>query len=100
MRRRARIHEDAIVAQLAARGIKARPSYELLLELGLAPPLDIQSVVRSAGVDAVLVSRTVRVSTEIGVTPGHSDGAAVFYRMWSGAFSTVANVYTVQSCEG
>ena len=27
-----RIYEDAIVAQLAARGIKAQPSYELLLE--------------------------------------------------------------------
>ena len=94
-----RIHEDAIVAQLAARGIKARPSYELLLELGLVPPLDIKSVVRNADVDAVLVSRTVRVSTEIRVTPGHSDGPAVFYRMWSGAFSTAPNVYTVQSVE-
>jgi hypothetical protein len=94
-----RIYEDAIVAQLAARGIKARPSYELLLELGLVPPLDIKSAVRNAGVDAVLVSRTVRVSTEIRVTPGHSDGPAVFYRMWSGAFSTAPNVYTVQNVE-
>lgn len=93
-----RIYEDAIVAQLAARGIKAQPSYELLLELGLVPPLDIKSVVRTAGVDAVLVSRTVRVSTEI-VTPGPSDGPAVFYRMWSGAFSTAPNVYTVQNLE-
>ena len=95
-----RIYEDAIVVQLAARGIKAQPSYELLLELGLVPPLDIKSVVRDAGVDAVLVSRTVRVSTEIRVTPGHSDGPAVFYRMWSGAaFSTTPNVYTVQNVE-
>jgi hypothetical protein len=94
-----RIYEDAIVAQLAARGINARPSYKLLLELGLAPPLDIKSVVRSAGVDAVLVSRTVRVSTEIRVTPGHSDGPAFFYRMWSGASSTAPNVYTVENVE-
>ena len=94
-----RIYEDAIVAQLATRGIKAQPSYELLLELGLVPPLDIKSVVRNAGVDAVLVSRTVRMSTEISVTPGHSDGPAVFYRMWSGAFSTAPNIYTVQNVE-
>ena len=94
-----RIYEDAIVAQLAARGIKAQPSYELLLELDLAPPLDIKSVVRNAGVDAVLVSRTVGVSTEIRVTPGHSDGPAVFYRMWGSAYSTGPNVYTVQNVE-
>ncbi len=94
-----RIYEDAIVVQLAARGIKAQPSYKLLLELGMVPPLDIQSVVRNAGADAVLVSRTVRVRTEIRVTPGHSDGPAVFYRMWSGAFSTAPNVYTVQNVE-
>ncbi len=94
-----RIYEDAIVVQLAARGIKAQPSYKLLLELGLVPPLDIKSTLRNAGVDAVLVSRTVRVSTEVRVTPGHSDGPAVFYRMWSGAFSTAPNVYTVQNVE-
>lgn len=93
------IYEDAIVAQFAAHGIKARPSYKLLLELGQVPPLDIKSEVRNAGVDAVLVSRTVRVSTEIRVTPGHSDGPAVFYRMWSGAFSTTPNVYTVENVE-
>jgi hypothetical protein len=93
------IYEEAIVAQFAAHGIKAQPSYKLLLELGLAPPLDIKSVVRNAGVDAVLVSRTVRVSTEVRVTPGHSDGPAVFYRMWSGVSSTAPNVYTVQNVE-
>ena len=94
-----RIYEDAVVAQLAARGIKAQPSYELLLELGLVPPLDIKSVVRNAGVDAVLVSRTVRVSTEIRVTPRHSDGPAVFYRMWSGALSTAPKVCMMQNVE-
>jgi hypothetical protein len=33
-----RIYEDAIVAQLAARGIKSQPSYNLLPELGPTPP--------------------------------------------------------------
>ena len=55
--------------------------------------------VRNAGVDAVLVSRTVRVSTDIRVTPGHSYGSAGFYGMWGGAFSTAPNVYTVQNVE-
>ncbi len=74
-----RIYEDAIVAQFAARGIQSQPSYKLLPELGPVPPPDIEMTVRSAGVDAVLVSRTVRVSTDIRVTPGHSYGPAGFY---------------------
>ena len=94
-----RIYEDAIVAQFAARGIKAQPSYKLLPELGPVPPPDIETTVRNAGVDAVLVSRTVRVSTDIRVTPGHSYGPAGFYGMWGGAFSTAPNVYTVQNVE-
>ena len=94
-----RIYEDAIVAQFAARGIKGQPSYKLLPELGPAPPPDIEMTVRNAGVDAVLVSRTVRVSTDIRVTPGHSYGPAGFYGMWGGAFSTAPNVYTVQNVE-
>ena len=94
-----RIYEDAIVAQFAVRGIKAQPSYKLLPELGPAPPPDIETVVRNAGVDTVLVSRTVRMSTDIRVTPGHSYGPAGFYGMWGGAFSTAPNVYTVQNVE-
>jgi hypothetical protein len=94
-----RIYEDAIVAQFAARGIKAQPSYKLLPELGPAPPPDVETTVRNAGVDAVLVSRTVRVSTDIRVTPGHSYGPAGFYGMWGGGFSTAPNVYTVQNVE-
>ena len=94
-----RIYEDAIVAQFAARGIKAQPSYKLLPELGPAPPPDIEMAVRNAGADAVLVSRTVRVSTDIRVTPGHSYGPAGFDGMWGGAFSTAPNVYTVQNVE-
>ena len=94
-----RIYEDAIVVQLAARGIKAQPSYTLLPELGPAPPPNIETVVRNAGVDAVLVSRTVRMSTDIRVTPGHSHNPAGFVGMWGGAFSTAPNVYTVQNVE-
>lgn len=94
-----RIYEDAIVAQLAARGIRSQPSYHLLPELGPTPPADIATVVRNSGVDSVLVSRTVRVSTDLKVTPGHSYGPAGFYGMWGGANSTAPNVYTVQKVE-
>jgi hypothetical protein len=94
-----RVYEDAIVAQFAARGIKAQPSYKLLPELGAVPPPDIETTVRNAGVDAVLVSRTARVSTDIRVTPGHSYGPAGFHGMWGGAFSTAPNIYTVQNVE-
>lgn len=87
-----RIYEDAIVAQLAARGIKSQPSYNLLPELGPTPPPDIGTVVRNTGADSVLASRTVRVSTDIRVTPGHSYGPAGFYGMWGGANSTAPNV--------
>ena len=94
-----RIYEDAIVAQLAARGIKAKASYNLLPELGPAPPPGIGTLFRNAGVDAVLVSRTMRVSTDIRVTPGHSYGPAGFYGMWGGAYAVPPNIYTVQNVE-
>jgi hypothetical protein len=97
-----RIYEDAIVAQLAARGIKAQPSYKLLPELGPAPPPEIETTVRNAGVDAVLVSRTLRVSTDLRVTPGYSYGPVGpvgFHSMWGGPYSTAPNIYTVQKVE-
>lgn len=94
-----RIYEDAVVAQLAARGIEAQPSYNLLPELGPTPPQGIEMAVRNTGVDAVLVSRTVRVTTDIRVTPGYTYGHAGFHGMWGGAFSTAPDVYTVQNVE-
>jgi hypothetical protein len=96
-----RIYEDTMVAQFAARGIKARASYKLLRELGAAPPPDIEITVRNAGVDAVLISRPLRASTGIRATPGYSYvpvGPVGFHGMW-GTFSTAPNVYAVQSME-
>ena len=97
-----RIYENTIVAQLAARGIKAQPSYMLLPELGFAPPPGIETTVRNAGVDAVLVSRTMRVSTDLVVNPGFyygPVGPAAFHGMWGGPYSTAPNIYTVQKME-
>jgi hypothetical protein len=95
------IYEDTIVAQFAARGIKARASYKLLRELGAAPPPDIEMTLRKAGVDAVLISRTLRASNGIRGTPGYSYvpiGPLGFHGMWR-TFSTAPNVYAVQSVE-
>lgn len=95
-----RIYEDAIVAQLAARGIKARVSYSLLPELGPAPPPGIEKVVRAAGADAVLVSRTVRTRTDIRVTPGYSHGGPMgFHGMWSNSWSVPPNIYTEENVD-
>ena len=96
-----RIYEDTIVAQFAARGIKARASYKLLRDLGAAPPPDIEMTMRKAGVDAVLISRTLRASTGNRATPGYTYmpvGPVGFHGMW-GTFSTAPNVYAVQSME-
>lgn len=95
-----RLYEDAVVAQLAGRGIKARVSYRLLPELGPVPPPGIHKVVRAAGVDAVLVSRTVRTSTNIRVTPGYSHGGPMgFHGMWSNSWSVPPNIYTEESVD-
>jgi len=91
-----RIYEDAIVAQLAARGIKAQVSYKLLPDVGPTPPPGVQRAVRNAGVDAVMISRTVRMSTGIRITPAYSNGPIGFHGMWSGAYSVPPNIYTVE----
>lgn len=90
-----RIYEDAVVTQLVTRGIKAQASYRLLPDIGPIPPSEIEAVLRNAGVGAVLVSRTIQVSTDIRVTPGYSHGPLGLHSMWAGAYSVPPNVYTV-----
>lgn len=91
-----RIYEDTMVAQLATRGIKAQPSYRMFPDDVPPPPPVVEAAVRGAGVDCLLVSRVMRETTDIRVTPGHSYGPAGFAGMWSGAYSVPPNVYTVQ----
>lgn len=92
-----RIYEDAIVAQLTTHGIRAEASYKLVPELGPAPPPGIETALRNSGFAAVLVSRTMRVSTDIRVAPGMSYGPAGFGGMWAGAYSVPPNIYTVEN---
>ena len=95
-----RMFEDAIVAQLAARAIKARVSYDLLPELGPVPPPGIGKVVHAAGVDAVLVSRTVRTSTDIKISPNYTHGGPLgFPGMWNEFSSVPPSIYTVENVD-
>lgn len=102
-----RIYEDAMVAQLAARGVKAQPAYKSLPQDGPAPQSAIEKAVRDAGADAVLVSRTVSVTNEVRVSPGMVMGPPAgfgwggfygfYHGMWSSAYAIPPNVYTVQN---
>ena len=69
-----RIYEDAMVAQLNARGVKAVQSYKFLPEDGPAEQQVIQAAVAKVGADAVLISRTVSVTNEVQVSPGYVAG--------------------------
>ena len=102
-----RIYEDAMVVQLAARGVKAQPSYKSLPEDGPAPQPAIEKAVRDAGADAVLISRTVSVTNEVRVSPGMVMGPPAgfgwggfygfYHGMWSSAYAIPPSVYTVQN---
>ena len=69
-----RVYEDAMVAELAARGVKAVQSYKSLPGDGPAEQQAIQAAVSSAGADAVLISRTISVTNEVRVSPGYVAG--------------------------
>ena len=102
-----RVYEDTMVAQLAARGVKAQPSYRSLPDDGPAAQPAIERAVRDAGADAVLISRTISVTNEVRVSPGvvmgppYGFGWGGFYGfyhgMWASAYAIPPSVYTVQN---
>jgi hypothetical protein len=102
-----RVYEEAMVAQLAARGVKAQPSYRTLPDDGPAAQDAIKKAVADAGADAVLISRTVSVSNEVYVSPGMVMGPPAgfgwggfygyYHGMWSSAYAIPPSVYTVQN---
>jgi hypothetical protein len=102
-----RVYEDTMVAQLAARGVKAQPSYRSLPDDGPAAQPAIERAVRDAGADAVLISRTISVTSEVRVSPGvvmgppYGFGWGGFYGfyngMWASAYAIPPSVYTVQN---
>jgi len=102
-----RVYEDTMVAQLAARGVKAQPSYRSLPDDGPAAQPAIERAVRDAGADAVLISRTVSVTNEVRVSPGMVMGPpygfgwggfyGFYHGMWASAYAIPPSVYTVQN---
>jgi len=102
-----RIYEDAMVAELGARGIKAVQSYKTMPADGPAEQQAIQSAVAGVGADAVLISRTVSVSNEVRVTPGLVAGPpwgfgwpgfyGYYHGFWSAAYAVPPSVYSVQN---
>jgi hypothetical protein len=102
-----RVYEDTMVAQLAARGVKAQPSYRSLPDDGPAAQPAIERSVRDAGADAVLISRTVSVTSEVRVSPGMVMGPpygfgwggfyGYYHGMWASAYAIPPSVYTVQN---
>jgi hypothetical protein len=102
-----RVYEDTMVAQLAARGVKAQPSYRSLPDDGPAAQPAIERAVSEAGADAVLISRTISVINEIRVSPGMVMGPpygfgwggfyGFYHGMWASAYAIPPSVYTVQN---
>jgi hypothetical protein len=102
-----RVYEDTMVAQLAARGVKAQPSYRSLPDDGPAEQPAIERAVRDAGADAVLISRTISIISEVRVSPGMVMGPpgpfgwggfyGYYHGMWSSAYAIPPSVYTVQN---
>jgi len=103
-----RVYEDTMVAQLAARGVRAQPSYRSLPDDGPAAQPAIERAVRDAGADAVLISRAISVTSEVRVSPGMVMGPPFgfgwgggfygFYNgMWASAYAIPPSVYTVQN---
>lgn len=102
-----RIYEDAMVNQLAARGVKAAASYRVVPDDGPAEQAALQKAVQEAGVQSVLMSRTVSVTNEVRVSPGYVMGPpygfgwggfyGYYHGMWSSAYAMPPSVYTVQN---
>ena len=104
-----RIYEDAMVVQLAARGVKGVQSYRILPGDGPAGQQAIQDALTATGAEAVLLSRTVSVTNEIRVTPGFIVGRpwgwgfgwpgfyGYYHGFWSAAHVIPPSVYAVQN---
>jgi hypothetical protein len=100
-----RIYEDAMVAQLGTRGVKAAPSYRFGSEVGPLSQEAMQLAVKEAGATGVLLTRVVNVAQSVQVTPGAFVGPAPgfgfggfygFYGgMWASSFQTPPTI-TVQ----
>jgi hypothetical protein len=86
-----RIFEDGFTRALRAEGTGASASYPLLPEEGAIPNERIKQGVATAGADAVLITRVLRIQRNVQVTPGYvAPGyAGGFYGWYTGTWVTV-----------
>jgi hypothetical protein len=101
-----RVFEDQMVAQLAARGVRAVPSYRFAPDAAAAEQVKLQQAVKESGVAGVLLTRVVNVSEQVNVTPGMVMGPPMGYGfggfygyyggMWAASYYMPPTVYTTQ----
>jgi hypothetical protein len=102
-----RTFEDAMVKQLAARAVKAEPSYRYAPESGVIEQAKMQQAVKDSGATGVLLSRVVNVSQSVKVSPGMYMGPPVGYGfggfygfyggMWASSYYVPPSVYTEEN---
>lgn len=69
-----RVFEDAMVAQLTAKGVKASPSYRFAPDPGPVSQETMQRAIAESGAGGMLLTRIVNVSQSVRVTPGSNFG--------------------------
>jgi len=82
-----RVFEDSFSARLAAVGVEAVRSYELMPQTGIISKEDFDAAARRSGADGLLVVHVNRVESRMQVTnvtvPVTSRGFYGFYRSWA-----------------
>jgi len=81
-----RVFEDEFVIKLRERGIKAVPSYTLIGQDGPVGAEQLREAVDTADIEAVIITRLVRVDKQVAVTP--STPAPVRRPYYYGYYST------------
>ena len=98
-----RAFEDAMVAQLVARGVKAAPSYRYVPDAGPASQQQMLDALPGSGADAVMLTRVSSVSQSVQVTPGMYMGPPMRYGfggfygyyggMWASSYYVPPSIY-------
>lgn len=98
-----RAFEDAMVAQLVARGVKAAPSYRYVPDAGPASQQQMLDALTGSGADAVMLTRVSSVSQSVQVTPGMYMGPPMRYGfggfygyyggMWASSYYVPPSIY-------
>ncbi len=102
-----RVFEDAMVALLVERGVKASPSYRFAPDPGPMSEESMQRAMSESGATGVLLSRVVNVAQSVHVTPGVFMGPPAgfgfrgfygFYGgMWAGSIQTPPTITVEQN---